>query len=75
MFVHTGSIYDGGPQSMNHFSTNTNTRYNATIKFRLSQQLLCMAQEAARQRQESLSAILRRYLEAYASEQPLRRAE
>ena len=73
-------IYDRAPEHMKHLSHNANANadnhhHDAVTKFRLPQQLLCKAQEAARQRQESLSAILRRYLEAYASEQPLKQAE
>ncbi|MFC7669741.1 hypothetical protein ACFQT0_22010 [Hymenobacter humi] len=61
---------------MKHFfTTTTDNRHDAVTKFRLSQHLLYKAQEAARQRHETLSAILRRYLEAYASEQPLKQAE
>lgn len=45
-------------------------KHQTTTTIRLPQQLLKMATETARQRHESISAILRRHLEAYASTQP-----
>lgn len=48
---------------------------NTKYQIRLPQQLLTAAQEIARERRETLSAILRRHLEAYASLQPTKQAE
>jgi hypothetical protein len=49
--------------------------HDASTRIRLNRQLLLAAQETARQRCQSLSAVLRRYLEAYASSEPLKQAQ
>ncbi|UOE32808.1 hypothetical protein MTP16_16935 [Hymenobacter monticola] len=53
----------------------THTNKDAITRFRLPQQLLTAAQETARERRETLSTVLRHYLEAYASSQPVKQTE
>lgn len=45
------------------------------MNLRIPTELHTAAQETARQRCENLSAILRRYLEAYTASQPTKRTE